>query len=448
MHALVVAALRFDHRKRRRRRAIRPLRSHVREHFAAVDALPDERLVGELVVRVPGQLDGHEIVLAAALEDLRKGCRIAEHVGEPHHPRRLAELAAEEFLAVDELTNYALARRQIAVVLRPHRALKLYPAVRDRLFEAVENVGVSRLDPIHQLRLRSAEDVVGIFVQIDERGRVGARALALGLPDRPQPTEVDVRVSDRGIFSRIRRSRRSRRRSEQLARHRDVALAVLSARLVEHVVYLILPLARQRLIFARRQKQRKKLQKVIVKSGGLVVSDREHRPLEPCLTARLVALAVEAAVDEKPHLFAALGAVEQVYLLFAGRRRDPIDRILLLRDADDGLAVDIDKSLALHVDQRDHLFALCGSRDFALEIKPRAVEVAPPRRPRLDGVELLFAYLRKGHGLAAERRLSGQRCDDGIDLAPQFEQEVKILGIKRGSLDHFPPEKVFFIKII
>ena len=304
--------------------------------------------------------------------------------------------------------------------------------------------------PIHQLRLRSAENIVGIFVQIDERGRVGARALALGLSDRPQPTEVDVRVSDRGIFSRIRRSRRSRRRSEQLARHRDVdvALAVLSARLVEHVVDLILPLARQRLIFACRQKQRKKLQKVIVKSGGLVVSDREHRPFEPCLTARLVALAVEAAVDEKPHLFAALGAVEQVDLLFAGRRRDPIDRILLLRDADDGLAVDIDKSLALHVDQRDHLFALCRRRDFALEIKPRAVEVAPPRRPRLDGIELLFAYLRKGHGLAAERRLGGQRCDDGIDLAPQFEQEVKILGIKRGSLDHFPPEKVFFIKII
>ena len=95
------------------------------ENLRAVDALPQEGVVGELVDVVPAQLGGHEIVHAALFADLWQGRRVAEHVGEPQDPAVHAELLPEKALAVEELPNQGFAGGKVAVGLYPHAAFGL-----------------------------------------------------------------------------------------------------------------------------------------------------------------------------------------------------------------------------------------------------------------------------------------------------------------------------------
>ena len=70
-------------RSRVRVRRIVAQRGHMDQHLAVIQTRPQEAVVGELIVPVPAELDGHEVVHAAFPDDLRQGGRIAEDIGEP-----------------------------------------------------------------------------------------------------------------------------------------------------------------------------------------------------------------------------------------------------------------------------------------------------------------------------------------------------------------------------
>ena len=94
----------------------------VREHLAAVVALPHERVVLGPVEAVPRELLREEARDARLAQDLRQLARVAERVGAPELAVTTPELALEPALAVQELAHERLARRQVAVGLDPAAA--------------------------------------------------------------------------------------------------------------------------------------------------------------------------------------------------------------------------------------------------------------------------------------------------------------------------------------
>jgi hypothetical protein len=80
-------------------------RREVREDAAAVDPLPEERVVRHRVRLVPRLLLREEVLGARTPHDLRQRARVAERVGQPHLARVDAELLEEEPLALHELAH-------------------------------------------------------------------------------------------------------------------------------------------------------------------------------------------------------------------------------------------------------------------------------------------------------------------------------------------------------
>jgi hypothetical protein len=109
-------------------------RREVGEDPGSVDALPQEAVVGQDVVLVPGELLGQEPADAALLHDLGQGGRIAEHVGQPHVVGLDPELVEVEALAVDDLADQGLARGDVAVGLDPHAPGGLEASLGDPAF--------------------------------------------------------------------------------------------------------------------------------------------------------------------------------------------------------------------------------------------------------------------------------------------------------------------------
>ena len=114
------------------------------QDLAAVEALPGEDAVGELVAAVVGPVDFRrgEVFHAAASHNLRHLPGIAEHIRQPKQLALDAKLLAEEPLAVDELANQRLAAGDIRVRLDPGGAVGDDRAVGDSL-----------LDPLVQFRI-------------------------------------------------------------------------------------------------------------------------------------------------------------------------------------------------------------------------------------------------------------------------------------------------------
>ncbi len=169
----------------------------VGEDPGAVDALPAEGVVRELVRLRPGDLLRQQVLGAGRLDDLRQSGREPEGVREPRLVVLDAELVEEEPLPVHELPGHRLRSRHVGVRLHPHAAGRHEPAVRHGLLHSRPHLGPVVADPRPLLGLRHGEDEVRLVLQ--EGGHVGGRAghLAHGLAQRPQPRRVDVRVPDR-----------------------------------------------------------------------------------------------------------------------------------------------------------------------------------------------------------------------------------------------------------
>ncbi|MDQ0822622.1 hypothetical protein QFZ69_003501 [Arthrobacter sp. V1I7] len=165
------------------------------EQPGAVDALPVEGVVGHPVDLVPGDLLGQEPFAAGGLDDLREGCRVAERVRKPRFQALHAELVQEEALAFQELAGHRLTARHVGVRLDPHATHGNELAGLDLFPDAPEQLRVIFLDPGQLLGRGAGKHEPGILV--NERDHVGERpgALADGLPHRPQPGGVEMRMS-------------------------------------------------------------------------------------------------------------------------------------------------------------------------------------------------------------------------------------------------------------
>ena len=119
----------------------------MREHLAAVVALPHERVVLRLVEAVPRQLLREEARDAGLAQDLRELPGVAECVRAPELAVAPAELALEPALAVQELAHERLARRQVAVGLDPAAADRHELTALDGRAQPPPQLGIALLDP-------------------------------------------------------------------------------------------------------------------------------------------------------------------------------------------------------------------------------------------------------------------------------------------------------------
>src|SRR5581483_5748044 len=168
----------------------------VRQHLAAVDALPAERVRLGLVESVPRELLRQEARDSGEAHELGKLPAVAERVRRPELAAANAELLLEEPLAVHELAEQRLARRQIAVRLNPAAADGNELAGRDLRANALPQVGLALLDPRVLLGLRARKAKVLVLVHVPRLAGERAHELSLGLGERPEPRRVDVRVTD------------------------------------------------------------------------------------------------------------------------------------------------------------------------------------------------------------------------------------------------------------
>lgn len=151
-----------------------------------------------LVRLVPGQLLGEEPPHPRQPGQLRERRRVTERVGQPDLLRLHAQFVQEEALAVDELPGQRLTAGHVGVGLHPHGADRRPVARPHRLLDALPHHRLVLLDPGVLLGLRAGEHQLGVVPR--ERGDIGegARRLAHGLAQRPQPGGVDVGVAGGG----------------------------------------------------------------------------------------------------------------------------------------------------------------------------------------------------------------------------------------------------------
>ncbi|KXK10557.1 MAG: hypothetical protein UZ18_ATM001002446, partial [Armatimonadetes bacterium OLB18] len=172
-------------------------RGEVRPNLRAVDALPPEGVVRELVELVPTDLLRQEVLDAELNEDLRQRGGVSEHVGKPHIDRRDSQLFAKVLSTVKELPHQGLPAGQVAVGFDPHGPNRLPSALSGRVADALEELGVFGFDPLVLRGLRMHENVVGVLLDQRELVGGGMRHLLLSDVDRPEPSGVEVGVPHR-----------------------------------------------------------------------------------------------------------------------------------------------------------------------------------------------------------------------------------------------------------
>ena len=177
----------------------------VRQHLAAVDPLPDERVVLGPVEAVPRELLRQEPGDPALAHDLRELAVVAEDVGVPELRAAPAEPLLEVPLAVQELPQERLARGDVAVGLDPGTA-DGHPAARvGERHDLRPQLRTGLLDPGVLLRLRAGEAVVRVLAEIARLRGERPDRLPVGLGERPEPGGVEVRVADGDELVRRRR---------------------------------------------------------------------------------------------------------------------------------------------------------------------------------------------------------------------------------------------------
>ncbi len=103
----------------------------MRQNPGAVDAFPEEEVVGKGVGLVPAQLLGNECIHTAALHQLGQVAAETEAVRQPEHAGSDAELLFKEALAIHELADGGFQRDQIGVEFHPGGTLHLPSAFPD-----------------------------------------------------------------------------------------------------------------------------------------------------------------------------------------------------------------------------------------------------------------------------------------------------------------------------
>ena len=353
-------------------------------------------------------------------EQLRQGPAVAEHIRLPQRHRLLAELRAEEALAIEDLPDQRLAAGDVDVGFDPHRPLHLPPPFGDPLFDALVERGVVLLDPCILLRLAGAENVIGIALQHRQRGREGAAAFADRLADRPKPGEIHMRVPDRPD----RQRRGFVAAGESQAQHRARRGGFLFGEIAQQragcfqgAAQLHCPAA----VFGQLPQQRVQHLKIVVQRVQLGVADRDRGFLQHAIIAPNTEEIVGAGFDPEIDCLASRR--------IAAERHDPLSRLAELAGeagADAGqpqhrpASLIGNATLAVQIDQQHDLFAGSGRRHRAGEVEPRAVErrLAPTlaRAPHeLPALPQLRERHRLGRHPCGGAQFRDRRVDGRLD---------------------------------
>jgi len=190
----------------------------VRQHARAVQALPPEAVIRQVVVLVPADLDGEEVFQPGLLDQLRQRPGIAEHIRQPQH-RRLCprpEVLPKEAAAQQKLAGQRLRAADVAVGLNPHPTDRLPAPLGHPLPDGREQRRVVLPDKLVKLRLALGEGEVRELIHQAHDVVEGAPGLTPGLAQRPQPGDIKVGMPRADDVHVQRRAGLSHARPEQI----------------------------------------------------------------------------------------------------------------------------------------------------------------------------------------------------------------------------------------
>jgi len=416
---VLVLLRRLRQRPRRRGAVVGVLGQHMGEHSAAVDALPPECVVREVVDDAPRQFLSHEGFDARLTEDLRQRGRVPEDVGQPQVRDLLAELVPVEPLAVEQLAHQRLAARHVGVRLHPHGALDLPPALGVARLHLVVEARIVVLHPLIELGLARAEDVVGVPLHHPQRRSEGAGALSDRLTNRPQPGQIHVRVTDSADGERrIATLGRQQRRE-----HPPSLGRYLLRRLRRHKYHLVqrrpdlMPSGR---ILGKLLHQLAEHLEVVVEGPDLRVAHGNRGLLDPAVLLKHPEEVIAAGIGPDFNDITGGDGTHQVQDTLA---RSPETVVIARGDAGEALprvplGVD-DEHLTIDVEEQHDLPASSLRGHGAGEAEPGAVEETAPLVTRLQLQVLAGLPLLEGNRLLGDPRLDGQLAYRRVHRVPE-----------------------------
>ena len=182
-------------------------------HPRAVDPPPQEGIVGKARGIVPVDLARYEVFDLTAGENLGQRRRVAEHIRQPQGIPLVIQHTFRGLLPDEKLADQGFPVGDIAVRLDPHAAvgLPLTPLISP--LDRIEHRGIL---PFHNLQLgRLGLNEDELLELLGQAGHIreGARRLAFGFPNRPDPGVVDMGMADQmNRRYRIPRGRGQKRR--------------------------------------------------------------------------------------------------------------------------------------------------------------------------------------------------------------------------------------------
>ena len=167
----------------------------VGQHFAAVQAPPDEGVGREFIQVTPVHLGGVEILDTAAQHDLGDGCAVAEGIRQPERIGLVIQVLHGIALTVEELADHGFAAGDVAVALHPHGTVGLIAALGNPLPDLFVNIRIVLPHPVQVQHGGLNEGVLGVQVHQGQGLGIGTGALADGFLHGPQPGGVHMRVT-------------------------------------------------------------------------------------------------------------------------------------------------------------------------------------------------------------------------------------------------------------
>ena len=402
----------------------------MREQGRSVDADPVESLVRELVDGIAYDLDRHEVIHAASFDDLGQRSGEAEYVGQPAQVDILTEFLFPELIAVQRLSDPAFAARKVGIAFDPHFALKLYPAVAHRLFRLFVKVGVALFEPYPHLRLGLREDEVVVFLYVAQLICESSRDFTFGFAQRPQPCEVDMRVSYAVIFGLFVENGFFELRSEHGSCRRRALFFENLERLFESRV----DLCGAGIGLVQLQHREVEIDIIVIILVYCLVEYAYVATAQSCDEVFEAQFAVEARIDVEFYLLFARRAIGDVHDLFADERVEYVAFADDLSDAlkDDAVLVE-DETFALELYAQYDVRAFCRLGNFARKTEPGAAELVCPFLHYVSGLESVFIEILESDRLVTFDHFGFEIRNFGVATTLDVEDIHDVRGSRESS---------------
>ena len=166
------------------------------QNLATIKGYPIERGVWEVINIVPAQLLGEKSTHPSQTTQLRELARVAKSVGQPKCFTAFTEMALEESLTIQELTNKALSARHVGIMLHPAASDRQEGSFFNFRLDAVIKRGIEFFQPLILLCLRTSESMFWVTIHQIALIRPGSSDFTLSLSPRPQPACVYVAMAN------------------------------------------------------------------------------------------------------------------------------------------------------------------------------------------------------------------------------------------------------------